>query len=824
MKRLISTLAVASVLGLTGCNEENSSNNPDESSSAVNVSRIKFSPSSGAIPLPNDLLFANTPDGTLQMPGEENGNYLDPKIALGALDGWSTTMPITINLDLAPGTEPDPASAVGAVRLFEVALGGPLSPDPDCTNAVAASICKVKSELQHGTDFKLQTSKDTIAIVPLKPLKPTTGYAYVTTEGLRDLNGKPILRSFSWNFLRLDTEGFTAQQLAVKTLLDNYLNKLDSRVAKESVTFAGVFSTQSIQNSVTALTQLMADGLQPKPSRPVSPLFAPKWTQPPTPLGITVAQALRLTPAMGQTYALADAVDLYAGELELPYFLTIPTPTNPTINSRWKALGDSPLAVLQQVKAGAISAESFAAQAIAQGIDPQAAQTAPNLLVGASFKLDNGDMADTQRHITRFNPIPNPCGGVSLSLCQTGGQKRVTVPVQITIPNPTKLAALGITIEKPATGWPVAMTLHGLGGNKNTTLPLASAYASSGIATVSIDMPLHGERGFDLDSDDVYDFSATSPTLGSPYKNGNPLAFVKIDSSLTNRDNFRQAIVDQLALRLSLTALTQGEVAAQQAAGMPVSPTFDMAKVSLQGLSLGAITGTTVTAYANSWPTENGPNPYAFTSASLVAPSGGLGGSFAGSATFGPVLIKTLVTQQAPNCVNEGAIVQTATCATVVEKIKTEVIPSFGFAVQTAIEAIDPINHGAMLAATKTPVHLIEIVGDDNQPGDLVLPNRVKEFALSGTEPLISAIGLDAVTKTVTADNGASGAVRFTKGHHSSVIDPSVPEALSGALSTESAMAATVEMQSQVVAHAASQGKVIKVLNGCVINGGSCEE
>ena len=817
MKRLISTLTVASVLGLAGCNEENSTENLDEGNPALNVSRIQFSPSSGAIPLPNDLLFSNTPDGTLQIPGEANGNYLDPQVALGALDGWSTTMPITINLDLAPGTEPDPASAVGAVRLFEVTLGGPLSPDPECNGQVAASICKVKAELQYGSDYVLKTGKDNITIVPLKPLKPTAGYAYVTTEGFRDLNGRSIQRSFSWNLLMLDADGLTAEQLAVKTLLEDYLNKLDSRVAKESVTFAGVYSTQSIQEPISTLTQLMADGLQAEPSRAISPLFAPKWVVTPTFTGLSVADALGMTSAMGQAFELADAVMLFQATLELPYFLTVPTSTNPIINSRWQAFGDSPLAVLQQVRAGAMSSERFAIQASAQGIDPVAAQTDPKLLVGASFTLDNGEMADPQRHITRFNPIPNPCGGVSLDRCFTE-QKRVIVTVQMTLPDIAKFAALGIAMDQPTTGWPLAMTLHGLGGNKNTTLPLAAAYAAAGIGTVSIDMPVHGDRGFDFEGDGVFEFSATSPTLGAQYKNGNPLTFVKIDSSLTNRDNFRQAIVDHLALRLSLTALTQSEVAKGS------RPTFDMTRVSLQGLSLGAIVGANVTAYANSWPQSLGPNPYAIKNVSLVAPSGGLAGSFAGSTTFGPVLIQTLVTQEAPDCIEGGAIRQTATCVAVVEKIKAKVIPAFGFAVQTAIEAIDPINHGAMLAATNTPIHLIEVVGDDVQPGDLVLPNRVTEFPLSGTEALIAAIGLDAVTKSVTKGQGASGAVRFTKGHHTSVIDPSVPAELNGSLSPDNAQLVTVEMQSQVVAHASTSGTVIAVANGCVIKNGSCEE
>ncbi|WP_298444199.1 VolA/Pla-1 family phospholipase [uncultured Ferrimonas sp.] len=829
MKRLILTVAVASALGLTGCNGDSQSEYlADETGgdlAPLAASRIQFDPANGLIPLPNDLLFLGTPDGTLEIPGEDSGDYTDPQIALGGLDGWSTTMPININIDVAPGAASlDPTSAMnaGAVRVFEVTLGGPLSPDPSCADEASISVCKVGEELSYGTDFVVSATDNSVAIVPLKPLKPTTGYAYITTTDLLDTDGEAIIGSLSFDSLMLDLPGFTADQLSLKALLEDYINELAGAhsVDADTVTYAGVFTTQSIQDSVGTVSQLMADGLQPTPSRAVSPLFAPKWSMPPMPAGITVADALGLTPAMGTAYALAEATDVFTAELELPYYLTIPTPTNPTVDSRWQALGDSPLAILQQALAGAILPENFAAQAIAQGIDPIAAQSDPSLLVGASFILDNGEMADPLRHVTRFNPVPNPCGGVDMATCMTGGQQRVKVPVQITMPNSAKLAALGLTVAKPATGWPVAMTLHGIGQTKATTLPLAGAYSSAGIATVTIDMPLHGDRGFDLNGDGIYEISASNSSFGPAYANGNVLVFAKLDSSLTNRDNFRQAIVDQLGLRLSLTALTLGEV------GAGAAPTFDMGKVSLQGLSLGGITGTTTTAYANSWPEALGANPYALTNASLVAPAGGLAGAFAGSAAFGPVLRATLVAELAPDCIDpaSGGVIDAPACDAVLAQIEAEVIPPFAFAAQTAIDSMDPINHGAMLAATGTPVHLIEVIGDATQPGDLVLPNRVTGFPLSGTEPLISAIGLDGVSASAMDADGVSGAVRFTKGHHGSVASPFVPAELTGVLTAEDAAAATAEMQSQVVSHAASQGKALAVSNGCIVQGGSCGE
>ncbi|WP_028117522.1 VolA/Pla-1 family phospholipase [Ferrimonas senticii] len=833
MKRLILTAAVASALGLTGCGGGDSQSDylaeEQQRDPVAPIARIQFDPAAGKVPVPNDLLFLGTPDGTLNFPTEASGSeaqtkllaelapltdiYRDPQTAIGALGGWSTTSPISINVDLlegAAGLDTSSAEAPGAVRLFEVTLEGALTTDAACAAGESLHICEVGDELQYGTDFAVSASTDSIAIVPIKPLKPKSSYVYVTTTSIRDTDGATVKGSLSFDTLRLDLPGLTPEQQSLKAILDDYIADLAAAhsVDSDSVTYAGSFTTQSIQDSVVTVSQLMADGLSETPQRAISPLFSPVWQQLPTDIGVNVAQALSLPVSSDPSYLLAAATDIYRANLQLPYYLPSPTLADaplegnaPAVNGRWQAFGDSPLAVLQAVQTGALLQENFATQAAAQGIDPISAISAPASLVGASFTLDNGEPADPTRHISRFNPVPMP-------------QSTADVAVQITVPT---------NVAKPATGWPVAITMHGLGGTKETTLPLAGAYTSQGIATISIDMPLHGERGFARigGGEGPFAYSATNPAFGDEYVNGSPLLFVKIDSGLTNRDNFRQAIVDHLGLRLALSALTAAQV------GGGGEPMFDMTKVSLQGLSLGAIVGTSVTAYANSWDSAAfGPNPYALTNASLVAPAGGLAGSFAGSASFGPVLMQSLVGQIQPACLDPmtGAIVETEACAAVVAAIEADVIPEFALASQTAVDAIDPLNHAAMLAATATPVHLIEIVGDDMLPGDLVLPNSVAGFPLSGTEPLIANLGLAAVTETQMDAAGVSGAVRFSKGHHSSVASPLVPAELTGILSPADALAATVEMQTQVVGHAASQGGVLPVTNGCVIQGGSCEE
>ncbi|MGS0726839.1 VolA/Pla-1 family phospholipase, partial [Shewanella sp. 0m-11] len=278
---------------------------------------------------------------------------------------------------------------------------------------------------------------------------------------------------------------------------------------------------------------------------------------------------------------------------------------------------------------------------------------------------------------------------------------------------------------------------------------------------------------------------------------------VNIASTLTVRDNFRQATVDHLALRAALTGLYLGLAQAQQ------PQIFDISKISAQGLSLGGIVGTTFSNYASTGLRDPAsgtelPNAYVVNAASLVAPAGGLAGAFAGSATFGPVLFDTIVATESFQALVDEANVNDAQEGSdeynaIVAAVYAEFIPTFAFAVQTAFDSADPINHATSLAGTQLPVHLIEVVGDGSNKPDQVLPNTVEGFPLSGTEPLIANLGLKCIDRT----EAGSGAVRFSKGHHSSIVSPDEIDGVTDGMAAQ----ATVEMQQEVAAFALTAGK-----------------
>ncbi len=798
------SVAIASTFGLTACGEDSSDEVAEKTEAIQPWSSIVFDPANADFALPSDFVFSGTTDGTLNVPNEDTGDYTDPSIALGALDGWSTTAPIAIKVNLENDADGNPltlsASSVakdGAVRMFKAQVGGPLSNDAECTTQPSLTACKVGDELKYGVDFATSVSGDQIIIVPLKPFDEMQSYVYALTNLIEDSSGQGVAASKTYSTLKLDIDVeplATPAQVSLQYIINSYEKGMAAShgVDKDSIIYSALFTTQSVSSVIETTKLLMVDPTAGNPYRPELSDFAPK--------GYTVAQALGLTEAAGQSYLLADATDVYSMSLKLPIYSQcssaqcLDSEFNPVVNGYWTALGDSPIAVLSAIEAGTLSQSNFMAQASAYGIDGTAALSNPALLVGKAWFLDDKSPVDPVKHLTQYNPVP------AITAYET-------VNVQITLPNVEKMAAIRGDFTMPATGWPTSIMMHGLGGGKEMMLSMAGSNAYAGVATVAIDMPLHGKRSFDANGDGVYDVSATDVSYGAvvgtpdAFTNGNTLAFVNVASSLTARDNFRQAIVDNLALRLSLTGLAM-ELASNEQAQI-----FDANNISLQGLSLGGIVGTNMAAYANSGIVDPATgraamNPYGLNAASVVAPSAGLAGSFVGSATFAPALYKAVTTDATFLALVEEAnvnsfAVDTPEYTAVVNAVYEAFIPTFAFAVQTAVDSIDPINFAKTLVAAQLPIQLLEVVGDGaGNLSDQVLPNQVENFPLSGTEPLIAALGLECVDSV----KAGSGVVRFIKGHHSSVVDPSEKDGITDGY----ASAATAEMQAEVVTFAGS--------------------
>lgn len=364
-----------------------------------------------------------------------------------------------------------------------------------------------------------------------------------------------------------------------------------------------------------------------------------------------------------------------------------------------------------------------------------------------------------------------------------------TIPMLVTVPH-------GQT--KPAAGWPVVIFQHGITRNRTDMLAVADGLAQAGMVVVAIDLPLHGivdptspfyrnqlftgspaaglitgERTFDLDLEN----NSTSAPGPDGIIDPSGTYSINLTSLITARDNNRQAVSDLLTLARSVTALDlDGDGVAD----------IDPTQIRYFGHSLGAIVGTTLLGVDRN-----------IGAAVLANPGGGIAKLLDGSRAFGSLISAGLA------------------AAGVVEG--TDDYETFLRFAQTLVDSSDPVNFGAAARANH-PIQLIEVVNDLVVPNSVVAgpasatQDRVIEpGTLSGTDPLIAAMGIDVigpVTTPVTTPDIRLGAdlgfaVRFATGEHGSVLDPT------------NFPAVTQEMQSEAAQFLASGGRCLPIGGRC---------
>ncbi len=674
-----------------------------------------FDPGSAVIPFPSSLLFSGSLDGTLNIP--LSGTASDgPRIAMNTLDGFSTVAPMSTGFSEAI----DATTVAGAVRIFEATA-----------HPATTAILSIDAELTFGVDFiatvsSVDTTGQTLAVLLLKPLKPKTTYVSIVTNSLLSTDGRsagasqvftsaqipqPVWDGTSSLFASFDDA--TAERLeplrqlmvAQSAALDVFEAGLSADIA-----VAWNFKTQSVVDVLGAVKAALVDT-----APPASLLLAPTGSD--SPFG---------------------AADILIGTLEVPYYLSAFSATNPTdpLTKFWLSATLPPPAFF------------------------------PNA---------------TENFLTQFNPIPV-------------ATETQTIPVLVTVPKGTLPAS-----------WPVVIYQHGITTNRGTALAVADAMASQGFVTVAIDLPLHGitgnetngtegfyspgfaggpldalstnERTFDMDlvtQDSSGSIIASVPD-GTTDTSGRH--FINLASLLTTRDNLRQGVVDLMTLRKALTSLTIGGVS------------IDANRIYFLGHSLGGMVGSVFVALDPD-----------VRDAVFAMSGGGIGKLLDGSPTFGPEIAAGL---QAQAGISKG----------------TSDFEAFLGAAQTTVDSVDPINYGAATAAGRG-VLLFEVVGDSNNLPDQVVPNHVGTLAngfqdvpagtvpgpLGGTEPLITAQGLDSVSST-TSGADLTAVIRFTAGHHGSILTPN------DALGNPDAMAALVTnvMQTATVTFFANDGAVAAV-------------
>ncbi len=700
----------------------------------------RYAPSAGEIPIPNDLLYSGSLDGTLNIPIEDPTMTSDPFIALNTLDGWSPVAPANVSFS----RDLDPATVIpgDTVRMFEVTVSTAAGP-------VGGPVTAIDRELIAGVDYVAVVANGSdVAIQPLVPLTPSTAadpsvYMIVLTNGIRDTSAVPVSKDAEYLFASQETPfppaTTPATLLQLQALVGAQLTNFATQpnAVRDDVVVSFTYTVQSIGSTLGTISTIAQGNEAAVIAGLCGALGTCDGDTAVDPLSTPMLRVNNAAPALGTASELAGGpvgnALIYVGVLEAPYYLT----EADNLTSDFDGLTND--------------------------ATPLSATWTPRYetAVGA-----------TDSQLSRLNPLP----------AVTSSQR---MPVLVSVPDEAP----------PVGGFPIVIFQHGIGGNRTNLLGIAEALAAESIAAVAIDLPLHGvdattgmlaggisiftgfrqetmgspadvwERTFGMDL-------LTEPLGGAPSAGPDGAAdssgvhFINLSNVAVSRDNIRQGVSDLFNLKESLGSLT-----------VMGNDLFDESDVHFIGHSLGGIVGTPFVALQPG-----------ITAATLGMPGSSIPYLLNGSTVFGPVVVAGLA----------GAGLTPGTA----------LYDQFLAAAQTIVDSADPINYAGAVAASGTPVLLIEVIGGGPQGGlaDLVIPNSVPGAPFAGTEPLIAALGLTDITATATG--GIQGAVRFIEGSHGSLLTP---------VGTAGDAAAFAEMQSQVRSFHASDGQDVTVTDTAVI-------
>ncbi|HEY6544892.1 MAG TPA: Ig-like domain-containing protein [Dokdonella sp.] len=452
-----------------------------------------FDPANGIIPFPNNLLLNGSTDLTLNIPVSDASDFSDPKVAMNALDGFSTTAPWSAGFN-AP-IDANTLAGGSSVRVFEVTLSGP-----------GGGVTGVTRELESPQDFVValapsDTTGRTLAIVPTHALKQRTSYMAVLTNGIKNAAGGSVRGSLTYLLSQMTTPLCVGGQSTVPALdaaracaLEPLRQLTNSQVAAaaaagvapESIVMSWVATTQSITPTMQAVAALIAA------SPPAETHF-----QPMNSLGYFVPGA-------------GTEAWIYSGTIDLPYYLAAPSDEQimAPLSGRWEAAPDG-----------------YIAQCAPFGLDP----TSTNLTACNPLPV-----VKSIRRVPLLLSVPNgnlPANGWPLVIFQHG----------ITRNRTDMFAVAGTLARQGVAVIAIDLPLHGV-TNKSHPLYVGNMdWLGDGVE----------ERTFDLDLQDNVT-GAPGPD-GEIDSSGS--YFINLSSLLTSRDNLRQGAADLMALARAIPAM-----------------------------------------------------------------------------------------------------------------------------------------------------------------------------------------------------------------------------------------------------------------------------
>ena len=762
--RLLLSSLVASLLVLHGCgggSDTEKAPAPSGPDAYIVGTYPRFDPIISDVPFNTDLIFAAaaTSDGTANL-----GAATDPvRATMNQMDGFSTSA--FFDILVSGGVNPASALASKTVFLIELDTGGKDALNP-------ANIVGVVGPANYDVTVVSQDggSNNVIRIRPTKPLKSKAKYLVFITDDVKDASGASLTRSWSYNALRDPNYETLAALIPVRTAITGWETlaggflaavsggQLTAATAKEKLVLTYTFTTSDPMTPLIAMASPRAAVASAQIAAGASPaaavanavtldsaglLSTPKKRD----LGISGATGIDFNTFSSQL--AVNVGKLYTGYIKLPYYQTAAAglPFGEYLKRNWK----------------------------------------PDLTLAGALGVTVPTDVDGSYNVTYRYPFAAKTGDESVPL-------QVTLPQNNWVPGYAGAANCGQIYA--ATGYPTVIYVHGITSDRASVLALGHTLASKCIATVAIDLPVHGvpansafvnvlnvEKSKSIPFTTLYGANApherhfnVAGSGGAPAPmnfdnpgptDGSGAQFINLAYLTNTRDNNRQAVMDLLNLNASL-----GGVNTELLKSVTVG--LDVNRVYLVGVSLGGILGsvfTTVNQLAIANDAKAGLtsnlNPVRGIVTSAAATQ--VAQILVNSATFAPVINGGL----AASGVNVG----------------TSNYERFLYAAQNAMDAGDPVSYMQTLATLGVPTLVQQI------NGDAVIPNSAASAPLTGTQAMASL--LNTTQLSPGSVQLGRGYVKLTAGGHSSLLRPE-----------GGAPQVTAELQTQVVTFVLNNGGV----------------
>lgn len=490
------------------------------------------------LPFPTSLLFNGTTDLTLEVPVADPTNFGDPAVALGTMDGFSTTEKWTTsfsngtpgNFDNAIPGQIDPSSVVAgeSVRVFEV------------TTSQFVAVTSIVRELTPWVDYTAVALTDSVVgIIPLRPLKEYTSYMAVLTNDINDADGNDATPDRTYGLGKTSVPWVDANGNSTSFLFDNAqaagletIRQITQSMELNAATVG--IDPADIVLSWTVHTQAISPTLR----------FLSATAQP---MPTTIAPSGMNTAAVGGL----GLADIEVGIITLPYYSGVPTQENPTaaLTAFWKAAPGDYIPPFDQF-----------------GLDP----TSTNITVANPFPVVT-DMQTVPLLVT----VPNANSEKSKP---PDGWPVVIFGHGITR---NRMDALAVADTLASIGYAMVaidFPLHGI--SPDATPSLAPFYIEN-----TPFGPVANERTFDMDL--INNATGAPGPDGLIDPSGSHAVSAGLSSMLTGRDTIRQGITDLSVLSVTIPSMDFD--------GDGVADT-DGSNIAYAGQSWGGIHGTALSA------------------------------------------------------------------------------------------------------------------------------------------------------------------------------------------------------------------------------------